>query len=263
MLGKLFKYDFRWINKVMIIYYIIAIVLALLTRFVESIEQNLLIVIIDKILVATLISCFASITITVIIRIWVRFKINIYKDESYLTHTLPATKSQIFDSKMLASFLSIIIAVVIIIGCIAIVSLNESTIDLIKDTYNTTSQLFGKGVLNSLIVSVFLIIILEVIFMMQSGIFGIVVGSRANNYRALRSVLIGLMMYAFLSAFNIILLLIATKFNPALDAVYRTDTPSPEVFKVLIYFGLIVYAIYNLGYYLINKKILGKGVNVD
>ena len=48
MLGKLFKYDFKWINKIMIVYYIIAIVLAILTRFVESIEQNLLIVIIDK-----------------------------------------------------------------------------------------------------------------------------------------------------------------------------------------------------------------------
>lgn len=263
MLGKLFKYDFKWINKVMIIYYIIAIVLALLTRFVESIEQSLLVVIIDKILVGTLISCFASITITGIIRIWVRFKSNIYKDESYLTHTLPATKNEIFDAKMLASFLSIIIAAVIIIGCIAVVALNESTIELMKDMYNATSQLFGKGVLNTLIVSVFLIIILEVIFMIQSGIFGIIVGYRSNNYRALKSVLIGLMMYAFLSIFNLILLLIATKINPTLDAVYRTDKPSPEVFKVLIYFGLIVYAIYNLGYYFINRKILKKGVNVD
>ena len=79
MLGKLFKYDFKWINKIMLVYYIIAIVLAILTRFVESIEQNLLIVIIDKILVATLISCFASIAVTSIMRIWVRFKNNIFR----------------------------------------------------------------------------------------------------------------------------------------------------------------------------------------
>lgn len=263
MLGKLFKYNFKWINKVMIIYYIIAFVLAILTRFVEAIEQNLLIVIIDKILVATLISCFASIAVTSIMRIWVRFKNNIYKDESYLTHTLPVTKNDIFNAKMLASFLSIVIAVVVIIACIAIVSLNESTIFLLKDTYNSLSQAFGKVGLNSLIVSVFLIIILEVTFMMQTGIFGIVVGYRSNNHKALRSVLVGLMIYTFLSAFNLILLLIVAKFNPALDAVYKTDIPSPEVFKVLIYFGLVVYAIYNLGYFLINKKILNKGVNVD
>lgn len=263
MLGKLFKYDFKWINKIMIVYYIIAIVLAILTRFVESIEQNLLIVIIDKILVATLISCFASIAVTSIMRIWVRFKNNIYKDESYLTHTLPVTKNDIFNAKMLASVLSIIIAIAMIIGCIAIVLLNESTIELIKDTYHNMSFVYGKGVLNSLIASLILTIILEVVLMMQSGIFGIVVGYKANNHKTLRAIFIGLMMYAFFSAFSIILLLIATKFNPALDAVYRTDIPSPEVSKILIYFGLITYGVYNLGYYLINKSILKKGVNVD
>lgn len=263
MLGKLFKYDFKWINKIMLVYYIIAIVLAILTRFVESIEQNLLIVIIDKILVATLISCFASIAVTSIMRIWVRFKNNIYKDESYLTHTLPVTKCEIFNAKMLASFLSIVIAIVVIIACIAIVSINESTIGLLKDLYNGYSQVYGQAKLNGLIISSFLIIVLEVTFMLQSGIFGIVVGYKANNRKALRSVLIGLMMYAFLSSFNLIILLIATKFNPALDALYKTDSLTPEVYKTLIYFSLITYGAYNLGYYFINKNILKKGVNVD
>ena len=48
MLKRLFKYDFKWINKVMIIYYIILLVISILTKIVESMDQTFLLLIIDK-----------------------------------------------------------------------------------------------------------------------------------------------------------------------------------------------------------------------
>ena len=126
MLAKLLKYDFKWINKVMIIYYTIAITLAILTRFVETLEQTTIVTIIDKILVGTLISCFFSIGITAIIRIWVRFRSEIYKDESYLTHTLPVKKSTIYNSKMIVAYTSVILSFLVILACFLIVTLNNS-----------------------------------------------------------------------------------------------------------------------------------------
>ena len=39
--------------------------------------------------------------------IWSRFIKTVYKDESYLMHTLPVTKNQIFNAKVFASILSI------------------------------------------------------------------------------------------------------------------------------------------------------------
>ena len=199
MLGKLFKYDFKWINKVMIVYFIINIVLALITKFVETLEMTTIVTIIDKILVGTLISSFFSTFITCLIRIWVRFNVNTYKDESYLTHTLPVTKGQIFKSKMLVSYLSIVLTVLVILGCIALEFLNESTISYLKDMYNQGKILFGEGALIGMIIAVIAVVLLEVFYMMQCGIFGLVLGNRANNLKIAKSVLIGIVSYGIIS----------------------------------------------------------------
>lgn len=263
MLGKLLKYDFKWINKVMFIYFIISIALSLLTKLVETFEQTIIVTIIDKILVGMLISCFFSILITCLIRVWVRFKNNIYKDESYLTHTLPITKATIYNSKIISSCLSIILAILVILGCFLLVFLNNSTIILIKDTFTNLAQIFGKAKLIGMIITLFLIILLEVIYMMQAGIFGIIVGNRANNYKTLRSVLIGIMSYGILSGFTLVILYVIAKINPTLMELYSTNIPSSQAIEQLIYISLTAYIIYNLGFYFASKKILQKGVNVD
>ena len=57
MLGKLFKYDFKWIiNKAMIVYFAISIIFALITKFVETLEMTAIVTIIDKILVHIVLS---------------------------------------------------------------------------------------------------------------------------------------------------------------------------------------------------------------
>ena len=116
MLGKLVKYDFKWINKVMLIYYTIALILTIATKFVENIlntQQTMMIVIIDKILVGMLISCFFSIIVTCIMRIWTRFSKNTYCDESYLIHTLPVTEGKIFMTQKVFAFQLIYIKYII------------------------------------------------------------------------------------------------------------------------------------------------------
>ncbi len=266
MLGKLFKYDFKWINKVMIIYYVIAAVLTGLTKFVEHLlnsKATTMIVIVDKILVGMLISCFFSILVTVVMRIWARFNKNTYGDESYLTHTLPVTKSQIYNAKILAAICSIIIAVVIIIASILIVYLNADTISAIRAVLDELTQVFTRGGTIGIIVAAVLLIIFEIMFIMFSGIFGIVVGNRANNKKMLRSILIGIMMYSMLSGFLLIITYIIAQVNPTVMELYQTEVPSADAIKAIIYIGLGIYILYNLGYYLVCKKILEKGVNVD
>ena len=200
MLGKLFKYDFKWIiNKAMIIYFAISIFFALVTKFVESLEMTTIVTIIDKILVGILISCFFSTFITCLIRIWVRFNVNIYKDESYLTHTLPVTKGKIFKSKMLVSYLSVLLSILVILGCIAFVFLNDSTISYLKYMYNEAASSFGETTVIVMIIALVAVVILEVFYMMQCGIFALVLGNRANNLKMVKSVLIGLVTYGIIS----------------------------------------------------------------
>ncbi len=264
MLGKLFKYDFKWIiNKSMIVYFAITIIVTLITKFVETLEMTAIVTIIDKILVGILILCFFSTFITCLIRIWVRFNSNIYKDESYLTHTLPVVKSKIFKSKMLVSYLSIVMSIVVILGCIAIVFLNESTISFLKSMYNDYKAVFGESTFIGMIISTILIVILEVFYMMQCGIFGLVLGNRANNLKIVKSILIGLLCYVIISGVSLTILFIIAKFNPVIMELFTTDTPNMEAFKQLIYISLAMYFAYDVILYITSKKILEKGVNVD
>lgn len=264
MLGKLFKYDFKWIiNKAMIIYFSLTIIFALITKFVETLEMTTIVTIIDKILVGILISCFFSTFITCLIRIWVRFNCNIYKDESYLTHTLPVTKGKIFKAKILVSFLAIVLSLFVILGCLAFVFLNETTISLLKDMYNEYKMVFGESTLILLIASVILIVILEVFYMMQCGVFGLILGNRANNLKMLRSILIGLMLYAMISGLSLVALYIIAQFNPTIMELYTTDMPSIDSIKQLVWISLGMYFVYNVVLYFASKKLLEKGVNVD
>ena len=55
-------------------------------------------------------SMVASILINTMMRSWIRFRDSIYKDESYLTHTLPVTKNNIYNSKFLQTLIFFVIS---------------------------------------------------------------------------------------------------------------------------------------------------------
>ena len=49
MINKLMKYDFKWINKILLVYYFVLLVLTIIVKTVESFEQSFLLLILDKI----------------------------------------------------------------------------------------------------------------------------------------------------------------------------------------------------------------------
>ena len=261
MLGKLLKYDFKWINKIMYIYFIILFVISIAVRIVEGMKQDLLLLVIDKILSAMFISCVVSIMITCVMRIWSRFVNGIYKDESYLTHTLPVTKNQIFNAKMIASILSIIMSALAIVFCIAIVFLNKDTLETLKVMYQSLIDAYGNLFALCFVIGLVLLVLLEIIYLMMAGIFGIVTGYRFNNYKAIKSIIIGIVSYGVLSICSFIILGIMSKF--ADFKIVADGFPSMNTIKVMGLTFIIVYLVYNLAYYFISKKIINKGVNVD
>ena len=261
MLGKLFKYDFKWINKTMYVYYAILFILSIAVKVVESMKQDLLLLVIDKIVSAMFIGCVVSIIITCIMRIWTRFINSAYKDESYLTHTLPVTKNQIFNAKMISSVLSIIMSALVIVFCIAIVYLNKDTIEMLKAMYKSLIDVYGSIFALCFVIGLVLLILLEIIYLMMAGIFGIVTGYRFNNYKAIKSIIIAIVSYGVLNVISFIILGIMSKF--ADFKIVADSFPSMNTMKIMGFTFIIVYLVYNLAYYFISKKIFNKGVNVD
>ena len=105
MLGKLLKYDLKYMLKNMSVFYVLTIVFALLTRLFNVIGDAFIFNILSSICSGVTISMMVSILINTMMRSWVRFNEFIYKDESYLTHTLPVTKNDIYDSTFIQSLI--------------------------------------------------------------------------------------------------------------------------------------------------------------
>ncbi len=261
MLSKLFKYDFKWMTKVTYIYALILVVISIALKIVESVDQTFLLVILDKILVSMFISCVVSILLTSSIRIWVRFINNFYKDESYLTHTLPVTKNELFNSKVLAGICSLLLSVLVIVICLAFVYLNKSTIEELKMMWDSLVATYNSVFAVLFVIGLVLLIILEIIYIMMAGILGITIGHRSNNFKMIKSIAVGLISYGLLSAMSLGVIAIVSK---VIDYdIIGNGFPSMNYLIGVGSAGLAVYLIYNIVYYLIAKKVFNKGVNVD
>ena len=250
MLKKLLKYDLEWCYRLLSVFYILAIFFAIIVRIIESFEQNLILLIIDKICCGIVIALMISILI------------NCYKDESYLTHTLPVSKNKIYLSKILTAIITLLTSFIVIIICLAIGSLNKETWLILKSSLEQSAIYFDSSVF-SLICVLIITIFFEFLFMMMSGILGIIIGHSSNNLKIIKSILAGFLIYIILSSMSVGALFIVGLLNPDIMALFNNIIVSSNTLKGMMFVGILVYALYNLIIYFIGNKLLNKGVNVD
>ena len=262
MLGKLLKYDLKWCFKPLIIFYILAIIFSIITRMIESVDQTLILLIMDKICSGVVIAMLINILINCLMRNWVRFERNIYKDESYLTHTLPVSKNKIYLSKILTAIITLFVSFIIIVICLAIVCLNDITWYSLKLSLEQSAIFLNSSPL-SLIIVLIITIFFEFLFMILSGILGIVIGHRSNNMKIVKSILIGMGIYMGLSLFSLAIIYMAGILSPDIMSVFNNIKVSSNAIKSIMIIGIFVYAIYNLIIYFVGNALLNKGVNVD
>ena len=262
MLGKLLKYDLKWCFKPLVVFYILAIIFSIITRMIESVDQTLILLIMDKICSGVVIAMLINILINCLMRNWVRFERNIYKDESYLTHTLPVSKNKIYLSKILTAIITLFISFIVIAICLAIVGLNDVTWYSLKLSLEQSAIFLNSSPL-SLIIVLIITIFFEFLFMILSGILGIVIGHRSNNMKIAKSILIGMGIYMGLSLFSLAIIYLAGILSPDIMSVFNNIKVSSNAIKSIMMIGIFVYAIYNLIIYFVGNALLNKGVNVD
>lgn len=262
MLKKLLKYDLEWCYKPLLVFYILGILFSIIVRVVESFEQSLILLIIDKICCGVVIAMIINILINCFMRNWARFVRNIYKDESYLTHTLPVSKNKIYLSKILTAIITLLTSFIVIIACLAISSLDKDTWVILKEDLEQSAIYFDSSVF-SLIFVIIITVFFEFLFMMMSGILGIIIGHRSNNLKIVKSVVIGFAIYMILSAMSVGAIFIIGLLNSDIMSLFNNIEVSSNALKGMMLVGISVYAVYNLVIYLIGNKLLNKGVNVD
>ena len=264
MLNKLLKYDLKYMIKNMFIFYILAIFFAITTRILFNIEQSVIINIIGKISQGCMIAMVANIIINVMMRSWVRFRDSLYKDESYLTHTLPVTKNQLYNSKFILTLIFYFVSFIIVLITLFITYYSKDNWIAISNYIKTITT--GLNMSTIFFISMAIIIIfLEIFNAIQCGFFGIILGYKKENGKIGYSVLFGFIIYLIAQTLILGLVYIYGLFDPTVMELFKTGTINIDVnsFKSLAIVSSILYLIIIFIMSILCKKVLNKGVNID
>lgn len=263
MFLKVLKYDLKWVFSLINLFYILALVFAILARLTSLIEDSFVFMIINKILSATSISMTVSAFVNVITRSWARFKRNMYGDESYLSHTLPVSKSVLYCSKTLTSVIAVFTTFIVLLACILLCYYSENFIEGLKFIINSTAQSLDVTV-GGFISYVLLIIILEFIYILFSGYTGMIIGHRFNQNKMGMSVLFGFAIYMACQTIMVIgMFLGGLLFSKELLELFTSTNPQINAVKTIFVLGSMLYFAFDVVIFFIGKQQLSKGVNVD
>lgn len=263
MLIKQLKYDLKFGNKVLIIFYILAFFFAILTRIFLSIDNSFIMNIIGKVCGGVSISMIFNILINNVMRLWVRFKHNLYGDESYLTHTLPIKKETLYLSKILSSIITLFVSMIIIALTLFIAYYSKENLDFVKNMLLPLAQLYESSIL-MLLIEILFIFFLEIANILQAGYTGIILGHKMNNAKMGYSILYGFGVYMGTQIFAVLALFLVGLFNNEIMNTFITNTLiSVDTIKLIVLIATITYTLSLIILYIVNIRLFKKGVNVD
>lgn len=262
MLKKLLKYDLKWCYKPLIVFYLLALFFAILTRGIAHFDNSLLFLILHKICAGTVIIMLINILINNFLRIWSRFIRNLYKDEAYLTHTLPVSKTTHYQSKLLTAIFTMSTSAFVILLSLAICYVSKNTWQEIQTSMEQTAIYFDSTVLSFLGV-ICVTLFFQMLFVIFAGFLGIIIGHRSNHLKMVKSIIWGFLFYMLPSALILAIFYGIGLFQPDIMDLFRTVNISTEALKKLLFSGILLYIVYDILYYFLGRKHLEKGVNID
>lgn len=260
---KLLKYDLKWIYKVIAPLYLALIGCAILARLFGLIENSVIFEIVTQIFVGATIALMVNLLINSVARSWTRFIRNIYKDESYLTHTLPVTSNAIFRAKTLAALATIFTTIVMIVLSFFIAFYSDELIEGIKSSLQIIAETYNTSVIAFLLL-IAVVFFVEIMLAVLIGYVGIILGYRSNKSKVAKSIVFGLIIYSISQIVALGALVVYGVFNPEIMNLINTQSAiSLDAMKSIMYFAIGIYLAYNIVLYFIGQKLLARGVNVD
>ena len=263
MLGKVLKYDLKWVYKGVGVFYILSFIFSIIGRGLNEIENSALYLILAKISFGFAISMMVNSLINCLMRLWARFIRNMYKDESYLTHTIPVPRKTIYISKVLAGLIIILTTTIVIIVCLYICYYSEVNMEILKTLLELAASTYNTTVVKLLLL-VAVVIYLEIMFMLLIGYTGIILGYKSNKNKIIRTLVYSFILYMVTQVATLVVIYIYGLFNPSvMNIINTTDIVNIDAIKTVMYVGIGTYVVYIIFYYFLGKKQLEKGVNVD
>lgn len=261
MLSKLLKKDLKRNMRWMWILFLSLIVLAGITRGFKELGENIMFF---KILTIFFESVFYTLCVNVILQPFLRnflnFTKSFYGDESYLTHTLPATKNQLITSKFLTALIEIVLGFTSLVVSLLIMFYTPTMFDKLEMMISLIIS--GKFSLGWVILLFIVLVIVEFLMFIALIYFSIVIAYREKEKRVLKTFLITALM-SFIAITILSIFMIGVLAINGVKISSATLILSSSAFMSVLITGIVVYSAIIVLFYFLTKREFGKGVNVD
>lgn len=261
MLTKLMKYDAKRVYIVLIVFYILALLFAILTRLFLYNPTTTLIKVIGMFSSGAFVGMLFNIMINTLMRTWVVFKKTFYDDEAYLTHTLPIKKNTLYLSKVILSGITLLISIIVMATTIFIAYYTKDNFALLK-SYFLGPENISNGSAIGIVVLIIAIFYAEMFCLLSSGFTGLILGNKMQNYKTAYSVTFGFITYFITQGIVLLSAFIVSLFKTNIKVLF-SGTASAEVLRQFGIIALIIYIIIIVIVNIYNSYMFKKGVNVD
>lgn len=263
MLGKTLKYDLKWVFKILFVYYILAVAFAALGRIFGLIQNSVLAGIITEICYGVTIAMMINAIINCIMRSYVRFWRNFYKDEAYLTLTLPVEKQTLFLSKVLTSIITLFASIAVVLLSLFIAFYSKANMQALLSTLKVISQSVKMSAVG-LVCLIALLLFFEFIAITLLGFLALILGHRFSQNKVGKSILIGFGIHLILNIILAVSILFVGLFNKGVKGIINSKG-AVELSAIVIVFviAILVTALFSLAIYFISQKQFKKGIDIE
>ena len=232
MLRKLIKYDFISINKDLILLYVVCLLLSFVVILCNG-NSNDGIIATKKICTdLSLVGMFLVIVIP-FIKLILRIRNTLFKEESYLYLTLPVKRGTLYDSRIIVSIITLLISWIVL--CICFINVFSG-----KNAFAFVSQVIDSynGIGDNILFVLSLAVQASLIFM--SLVVGLLLGQKMDHSKDLFTFLFGMIIYVLIRL--------------SVEYFYELNVNMVSIAIVLIADIIL----FSLGRYIFNK-----GIDVD
>ncbi len=261
MIRKLLKYDIKKLLGFLVYFYVISFGLAIITRLINIGKDIQFIYIIGQVFAGITYASIAQILVNIFTQTIKLFNTDFYKDESYLTHTLPVTKSELLLSKYLSALIVIVISVAVCILDLLVVLYSPEFMLVLKSLLSTTIVGFNiDSWLFVLIIS--LTLLFQVCALMSMAFFAIVKCNTYSSNRIVKGFIWFFICYFASMTATLIVISIVFAITGNINNLFAQVLPQGTFISILIT-GLVCYLAYSFIFYFLCNKLFNKGVNVE
>lgn len=261
MIARLLKYDIKKMTRILVYMYLISIGLAGITRFINIWSDIPAVNILGLIFAGCTYSAIGNVLVNTFVHILSVFIKSFYKDESYLTHTLPVKKSELLNSKYISAIIVVFLGVAVSLSSLFILFYSRSFMSVIKGFVSATVAGFNMSA-GAFIALVSVLIFLQLCSFITMGFAAIIKANTYNTKRTLRSFVWFLIFYFITMAATVLSAIAVFAISGSVSELI-SKTLSQGAFLRLVWIAIIDYLLYSVAFFFISHKLFGGGVNVD